>query len=169
MSSAAQITNAACIAEVSGLVEGPTASCWPGRQPFVWGDSFRLAGRWMSNLPRTFSQPRHGRRWIRRSYSSCSVPPEWIPPLRHGRQCLAMDKRLVSPRLLRATRCDGRHRTKSSRAQFILRSRLNRISLRKFHAGDRFSAPINTVRATSWALEAKVRSALVRTILDFVA
>ena len=90
-------------------------------KPFVWGDSFRPNGKWMANTHQgSFPLKDTGEDGFAGIAPGRTIPAEWIWSVRHGRKCLAVDKRLVSSRLLPEVGI-SRGGAQSSRARFTLR------------------------------------------------
>ena len=70
-------------------------------EPYTWGSELCPGGKWMANIWQgRFPVRRFGPRRLCRHCAGWPVPAQWLWPLRHGRQCLGMVLRLVSPRYL---------------------------------------------------------------------
>ena len=85
------------------------------------------------HLPGPLPQQEHGRRWICSDLTRYKVSAQRLRPLRHGRQRLAMDLRLVPSRLLPKTRCLRHCHPQPNRPRRLLRSRRTR-SIQAGHA-----------------------------------
>ena len=65
---------------------------------YAWGDAFMPDGRQMANTWQGEFPRQNLNRRLRAHLAGGGVPPERLRPLRHDRQCLGMDHRLVRPR-----------------------------------------------------------------------
>jgi formylglycine-generating enzyme len=90
---------------------------------YAWGDEFKPGGKFMANTYQgQFPVQDTGEDGFAGIAPVKSFPPQWLWPLRHGRQRLAMVQRLVSARLFQ-TACRIRQRcAKPARPESALRS-----------------------------------------------
>ena len=90
-------------------------------KPFVWGDAFRPTGRRWRIPFRVIFRTRTRARKVYRGHCSRAVSGERLRPLRYGRERVAMDKRLVSARLLPAIGGGGPHCAKPQGSRVVAR------------------------------------------------
>ncbi len=77
-------------------------------KPFVWGDSFKRGGKWMANTHQGhFPDHDTGEDGYAGIAPVAKYPAKPIWAVRHGRQRVAVDQRLVSSRLLSAAGVGG--------------------------------------------------------------
>ena len=90
---------------------------------YVWGDEFRPKGKWMANTYQgKFPVKDKSRGWLCRHRARREISREWLRPLRHVGERLAMVQRLVPERLLRGTRQSRRPDDQSEGAGDSVRS-----------------------------------------------
>ena len=125
------------------------------RNRFAWGNDLHPQGpRAGEHLAGTLSGANTGTDGFRRHFPGERVPRQWLRPLRHGRERLAMVRRLVSAGLLQHAAADSRRTRKAPPTASIPP---NLACPSASSAAGRSSAPRNTARATWSAAAARAR------------
>ena len=127
---------------------------------YAWGNELQPGGKFQANIYQgefPVEGRRYGGGWIQRHRASKAVCSEPVWTLRCGRQRLGMDKRLVSPRLLRNSGCRRAKWLAIRRARIHRLIRRNRRRKSESIAAVRFSARICIARATWLAHAVKAK------------
>ena len=89
---------------------------------YPWGDEFTPGGQVVANtFQGHFPDKEHGRGWLRRRWARGAVRSQRLRALRRGRECLGVDERLVSTRLLRSARVGSERRAQPAGPRHVLR------------------------------------------------
>ena len=131
---------------------------------FAWGDEFTPGGKHMANTWQgEFPATKICARWLRAHLAGDGVPAERLRPLRHDRQCLGMDHRLVrrpNTQPMRRRRAAFR-KIRAAAAKRTATTRASRRS--KFPARSSKAARISARRITA-AATARPRATRKRSI-----